>query len=259
MAKHHRAAKKKQEQKRRRRAKRVAAELANDQAGQASLAELQQRVGNRAVQRLLRSGAIQAKPFSEQMTPLVQREGEEEKATTFDMGSPVSNAKEIFYSISEPNLAKVPKKFKFTDKDGNKLAGETRWEIGAECKFTKKGKQWVVDPIPWTIKSMDVELPQWQNFSTANHAAKKEWARFIKCTRIHEQGHVKRTRQFVSTGIPEKWKSARASTRKNLVSKLKSLTTLVKNKAQQISDAYDTKTGHGATQGATLKPPSASP
>ena len=53
MAKHHRVTKNEQDEKRQRRAKRVAAELSNDQAGPASLAQLQQQVGNRAVQRLL--------------------------------------------------------------------------------------------------------------------------------------------------------------------------------------------------------------
>ena len=179
------------------------------------------------------------------------------------MGKAVSNAKEIFYSITEPKLAKVISKFKFTDEDGNKLAGQTKWNVVIpripKSAITKKRGMWVVDPIPWTIKSITVQLPKWQNFSAAKDADKTEWARFIKCTRIHEQGHVDRVRKFMNKDMPQQWKSASGSTPKALQQRLKELVRLVRDRLKKISEAYDAKTSHGATQGATLRPPTSSP
>lgn len=188
------------------------------------------------------------------------KEAEEKAAKpSYDMGSPVSNATEIFYDIDEPNLAEVHKHFKFTH-NKEKYAGETRWNVGyGSWSATKKGSKWFIDPIPWVIKSITVELPKWKQFSSANEADKKEWARFIKCTRIHEQGHVDRVRKFMNKDMPQEWKSVSASKFKVLQGKLKKVLKRVLAKLKQISDKYDADTGHGTTQKAVLKPPSAKP
>jgi hypothetical protein len=219
---------------------------------------VQQNLGNQAVQRFLHPQAIQ--------TERVSRAPGKKTKSTYDMGSPVSNATETFYDISEPKLAKVHKKFKFKDAQGNKLAGETKWKVGVNAipkgGVARKGKWYVLDPIPWTVQSMVVTLPKWTKFAKARAADKKEWARFIKRTRIHEQGHVKRTRDYMSNKIPAKWKKARASAslssraaQAKLEREVARLGAKIEAKLKQISDAYDKSTGHGATQKATLKPP----
>jgi predicted secreted Zn-dependent protease len=216
------------------------------------LLALQHSLGNRAVQGLVRDGAIQEQAI------LLAPKGKTAKGS-YDMGSPVSNASERFYRIAEPSLSKVASKFKFVDEDGNRLAGETRWDVQIKSipkgGITKKGGMWTVDSIPWAIKRITVDLPKWQNFAKAPDADKKEWARFVKCTRTHEQGHADRVRKFMNKDMPAEWKSASAPTVKALKQRLKALGALVKAKLQEMSDDYDTDTGHGATQGATLKPP----
>lgn len=216
------------------------------------LLTLQHSLGNRAVQGLVRDAAIQ------QQAVFLAPKGGTAKGS-YDMGSPVSNASEIFYSISEPSLSKVSTKFKFKDEKGSKLAGQTSWDVRIKRVpkggITKKGKLWTLDPIPWTIRSISVELPQWQNFKTASDADKKEWARFIKSLRIHEQGHVDRVRKFMNKDMPAEWKSARAPTVKAVKRRLRQLGGLVKERLKQISKKYDSDTSHGTTKGAALKPP----
>lgn len=176
---------------------------------------------------------------------------------SFDMGSPVSNAKETFYKINKKLLADVHKDFKFTY-EGKKCAAETRWEIetGSPTPI-KKDKEWVIDPIPWKIKEIIVELPRWTNYSKASSPDKEEWARFIKCTRVHEQGHVDKAREYVSKEIPTEWKSARGADKAELKKKLQELLDKILDKLEQERKKYDEQTTQGETQGAHLKPPPA--
>lgn len=192
----------------------------------------------------------------------VQRQEQEmvEKSTqpSYDMGNPVSNATEVFYTITESNFAKVHTHFKFSG-NKKKYAAETRWNVGyGSWNATKKGNMWKVDPISWLIKSIGVELPKWKNFSSAKENEKKEWARFVKCTRKHEQGHIDLVRKFMHKDMPQKWKSVSDSNKRKLKPKMDRLLIKIRGQLKKISVKYDKDTRRGATQGAVLRPPAAS-
>ncbi len=216
-------------------------------AHQLDLIVLQQTVGNQAVLRWIGGGVIQA----EEGQSALKKEAAPAK---YDMGEPVKDAKESFYPIDAAKLSDVMRKFKFKDKNGNPLAAETTWEVNNTFPIVKKAGTWEADPISWKY-SNKVELPEWTGFSRASETEKKEWADFIKKTREHEQGHVDRVKKYMETEMPEQQKKASAATKPALQQELKKKTTEVGDKLKEISDKYDDDTNHGATQGATLKPP----
>jgi predicted secreted Zn-dependent protease len=215
-------------------------------AHQPDLATLQQTVGNQAVLRWIGGGVVQTEEGQ-------QAPKKEPGPAKYDMGEPVKDAKEMFYPIDAARLSDVLDKFKFKDKNGNPLAAETTWELNNTFPIAKKAKTWEADPITWKY-SNKVELPEWTGFSTASEAEKQEWARFIKKTREHEQGHVDRVKQYVEKEMPEVYKKASTATKPALQKQLKKKTAEVGDKLKEISDKYDDDTSHGATQGAMLKP-----
>lgn len=215
-------------------------------ARQPDLVALQQTVGNQAVLRWIGGGVIQP----EEARPAPKAGAAK---GSYDMGEPVKDATETFYPIDAAKLRDVLAKFKFKDKKGNPLAAETTWEVKNTYPIARKAGRWEADPITWEY-SNKVELPEWTGFANASEAEKKEWARFIKATRDHEQGHVDRVKKQMEA-LPEAQKKASAATKSALQQQLTKKTGEVGSKLKQISDKYDADTGHGATQGATLKLP----
>jgi len=192
-----------------------------------------------------------------QLQKVETKEAPKAKEASLDMGTPLKNATEKFYNINEPLLANVHKHFKRL----GKYASETVWDVRVPTgtKPTKKGGNMVIDPIPWKVHSVVVWLPKWKNLSSADDADKQEWARFMKCLRVHEQGHVDRIRDYVSKQIPKAWQSASASSVAKLKQKLQTLLNKILAQLKKDSKKYDSDTNHGATQDAVLKPPAKTP
>ena len=170
-----------------------------------------------------------------------------------DMGN-IKNAKEQFYSIEEPVLADTPAGFKYKP-----YASETDCDIGGAENLTPKKNDgnWIVSNIPWTVSCI-VNLPKWKNFIHATAPDRNEWARFMKQTRIHEQGHVDRARNFVK-GLSPADRQVTAPNVEQLKQALKSKGEDLQVRLQNIHDQYDLETKHGETQDAMLKPPASKP
>lgn len=242
-------------------------------------ARLQHRLGNRGVQRLLAEESTGAgggevktakadagetrsneRDATTEETTKMQTKGEEktdekagEKKSADDMGSPISGATEQFYDVTG-DLSALKSQFKF--QNGERYASETRVDVGLEGRLTprKKSGQLVVGPISWKAVSATVELPHWTGYDTASDAERKEWARFVRRTRVHEQQHVDRAKAYLrNLSADMRW--VRASDRDKLQAKLTALRDRVGRAVQNVHDEYDAETNHGATQGATLLPP----
>jgi hypothetical protein len=174
-----------------------------------------------------------------------------------DMGPPIRGAPERFYNITEPVLAQVPRHFQYVDRDGNRWAGETSAQLSGAANLApvREGGRLVVHNIPWRL-IIRVTMPRWQNFLTASDADRREWARFMRCTRIHEQGHVDLANDFLRSIDPQD----RQVTGANLREIQENLTYLgdeLQATLQDLHDQYDERNGHGATQQAVLRPPGA--
>jgi len=90
------------------------------------------------------------------------------------------------------------------------------------------------------------EMPVWVDRGTASAADQKKWDTFEAALELHEQGHIKIARKGFQ-GVGESMLDMPASTGKQTFDN-------GVIRVQGESDDYDTKTNHGATQGAVLTP-----
>lgn len=91
-----------------------------------------------------------------------------------------------------------------------------------------------------------------------NEQDKQEWARFMRCLRIHEQGHVDLPHDFISTLVS----SERKVSGSNQIQLRQHLVTLgqgLQQDLQNMHNDYDDENNHGESQGARLWPRGASP
>lgn len=175
-----------------------------------------------------------------------------------DLGSPISRARETFYEINEPVLARVPDHFRFSA-EGVSWAGETRAVIVGAERLTpvREGGRYIVRNIPWRVVC-SVELPRWANFLTASDADREEWGRFMRALRVHEQGHVDLAHRFIENIDPQD-RQVTGATMQEIQENLTWLGEELRTSLQIEHDLYDERTGHGATQGATLRAPGRGP
>lgn len=178
--------------------------------------------------------------------------------TPVDLGSPISRARETFYEINEPVLARVPARFRFTG-EGARWAGETRAQIAGAERLTPvwEGGRYIVRNIPWRAVC-SVEMPRWANFLAASDADRQEWGRFMRALRVHEQGHVDIAHRFIAN-IDAQDRQVTGATMQEIQENLQYLADELQATLQEEHDEYDRRTTHGDTQGATLRAPGRGP
>lgn len=179
------------------------------------------------------------------------------EASQVDMGQPITRGREDSYNINEPVLARVPNHYV----PHGRYAGTTNATLtGAELhnlQIVNVQGRLVINNIPWGVRCR-VLLPRWVNFSQANEQDRQEWARFMRCLRIHEQGHVDLAHNFIST-LASSERQVSGSNQTQLQQQLVTLAQGLRQDLQNMHDDYDDETNHGESQGALLRPPGASP
>lgn len=171
------------------------------------------------------------------------------------MGERVSRARERFYNINEPVLARVPDHFQDHEGLPSRWAGTTEaMLIGFEnLRLRREGNQLIADNIPWRV-SCRVTLPRWNNLLTASEADRQEWARFMRCTRIHEQGHVDLAYRYIGS-LGDEMRTISGATAQEAQANLDDRAEGMRDDLYMWHAAYDDRTDHGASQGAELRPP----
>jgi len=181
------------------------------------------------------------------------------EAIQVDMGQSITRGREDSYNINEPVLASVPNHF--IPHDGGRYGGRTYCSItGAELhnlQIVNVPGRFVINNIPWGVRCR-VLLPRWVNFSQANEQDRQEWARFMRCLRIHEQGHVDLAHDFIST-LASSERQVSGSNQTQLQQRLVTLGQGLRQDLQNMHDDYDDETNHGESQGAVLRSPGALP
>lgn len=175
-----------------------------------------------------------------------------------NLGQPISRAREEFYNIDVTDLTLVSDHFP-VDNNGDRWAGETNADIVGVTSLTpvREGNILIVRNIPWRIDCV-VLLPKWNNLLRASDAERQEWARFMRRLRVHEQGHVDLAYDFIQQIAPQD-RQVTGATLPDIQQNLQVLGTTLQNGLQAQHDNYDIRTNHGATQGAVIRPPTASP
>ena len=178
------------------------------------------------------------------------------------------------YTVTGATLAQVA--LGFNQIDGNRVsAGQTVWqdtmvyEISYDVKVDASGS-FTVTATPRKVKitvQFVVTLPIWNpnDLNNADAAARNEWFRFLAALEAHENGHVNILKNANYKAYTTRISNVAASrsSAKSLDDAKQDATVAINSQAAQIrkqmemdlqtqSDAYDSKTNHGATQGAIL-------
>lgn len=152
------------------------------------------------------------------------------KASESITGPKISN-----YSVKGATLEEVSDAI-----SGREEAGKVDWKPSYKCAEGDDGK---LSSCTVTVP-ITMELPKWSPPSGASAAVKKEWERFEKCLRAHEDGHVDLVKEAFE-GLAEKMlEGSKADAAKTFKQACDDL--------QKASDKYDADTDHGMKKGCTL-------
>jgi hypothetical protein len=88
--------------------------------------------------------------------------------------------------------------------------------------------------------NLTIDMPEWPNASGRPAAERTEWARFLRALRAHEDGHIEIFRGQAERAYNRVRRATPATINQVLESE--------RVRIQGLSDAYDTRTGHGTTQ-----------
>lgn len=170
----------------------------------------------------------------------------------FDTGSAVTGANETFYRINAPYEA-VPDNWAHTI-DGKTVASITEFEVYSRISQFDFQNPMTVN---WSFSSLEVSLPRWTRFEneSASLPERLEWARFMRNLREHEQGHVDICHEYMNN-IPSQLQTLQAQSQQAAGQQLRSYHDRAVQEIETRFDDYDSRTNHGETQGATLRPPS---
>lgn len=92
-----------------------------------------------------------------------------------------------------------------------------------------------------------IEMPKWNGYSAATKPQKASWDKMYKALLVHEKGHHK-----VQLGCMEDLKTKIKKTKDLDGKNLNELIANLQKDCQKKQDAYDSKTGHGKSQGVVL-------
>lgn len=177
-----------------------------------------------------------------------EADGEEDDTGSFDKGTEISGADEIFYDI-DARLGAVPNHF---DRGEDDLASLTDYKLWASYEWnSNKGKY----EVNWEYKILTVELPRWARFEDASTAEKREWARFMRNLREHEQKHVDICQEYRDE-IPEEWQWIDADNESEVKEELPTYIREARQELEARHEALDDRTNHGKANGAKLQRPS---
>jgi hypothetical protein len=97
-------------------------------------------------------------------------------------------------------------------------------------------------------------MPRWNDLLTASDADRQEWARFMRCLRIHEQGHVDLAYRYIASLGPDMY-TVSGRTLQEAQANLTDRAQAMQDDLYMWHDEYDASNGHGARQHAELRPP----
>jgi predicted secreted Zn-dependent protease len=90
------------------------------------------------------------------------------------------------------------------------------------------------------VMQLTVELPVWQNRDSRPPPEQREWDRFLRALRVHEDGHLTIFRREAPTAY-RRLQRARPQT-------IHEVLDAETERIQRLSDAYDHQTDHGRRQ-----------
>jgi predicted secreted Zn-dependent protease len=90
------------------------------------------------------------------------------------------------------------------------------------------------------VMHLTVVLPVWQNRDHRPEPEQREWDRFLRALRVHEDGHITIFRREAPTTY-RRLKRARPQTIRDVLN-------AETERIQRLSDAYDHQTDHGRNQ-----------
>jgi len=160
--------------------------------------------------------------------------------------------------------------------DGKRFSGSCRGELVLDIKggdfdlVTTAGSSPI--EVTATLKggtltcNTTTTIPKLASDKDLSDAAKKEWKRFLSKVQVHEDGHADSYLKLAKTisdelnamsgtGNGKDERSAQAAAVKDLTDQIKKTYSGSGSLGERVKDdakAYDTKTKHGATQGAVL-------
>lgn len=121
------------------------------------------------------------------------------------------------------------------DAMGNGEAGEASFDFGLNYAHANGS----VTSVDLTV-TLTILLPVWEPEEEPSRPESNEWNRFLRALRAHEDGHIDIFRREAAVT----YRRLLASKPSKIVDKLES----ERRRIKRLSDAYDTRTGHGTTQ-----------
>lgn len=92
-----------------------------------------------------------------------------------------------------------------------------------------------------------IEMPKWKEYGVATKPQKASWDKMYKALMVHEKGH-----HTVQQGCMDDLKAKIKKTKDLDGKKLNELIASLQKDCQKKQDAYDSRTGHGKSQGVVL-------
>ena len=218
---------------------------------QRSVLHLQRKHGNAHVRRILANQRTQpALPISSGNAPdnFIQRDEAKGGGKSKGEGpGKVKGAEEVFYDVSGKKLSDLTNQLKKIDG----YASETYVALTIDGEVTPKRKSGKLQiKVKWKVVDHETRLPRWTDYKDACSAAQKEWDRFMKQTRKHEEkAHVKMANKWVK----KLGKKDRVITGKDVDELKRKLADKHKELGEKLQTKHDA-CGHGVDIDALLHP-----
>ncbi len=189
------------------------------------------------------------------------------------------SSKTITYTLTGKTLAElvkeIEKKGPVDPNESKRYAGKCRGRLDLKLEakdldYAVSGSGGRVEAEVWlksgsVAASCEITLPKLASDKPLSADAKKEWTRFAAAVQKHEEGHfdayfaeaqalAKELDGFRAKGSGATEKAAKAAAAQALLADLKAKYggTVLDDRMKASAKAYDAKTKHGETQGASL-------
>ena len=124
------------------------------------------------------------------------------------------------------------------------------WRVSYSYRYATRGSRCVL--TSWAVRTRIVyTMPRWVVPAAAPQALRAKWARYVSRLRLHEEGHGVNARA-AGWRIDRAFGRLSASTCAGLTASLERVAAAHVRASNLADAAYDRRTRHGATQGATF-------
>lgn len=140
-------------------------------------------------------------------------------------------------------------------KDGKRYFGKTDWTIHWRYHYETRGGSVIFTRVSVTVDVTTI-MPRRPEPANGADRMMAEWARFLAALAVHERGHAENAHRHAKQLYAVLHGRGPFSSAQELEAFVKTEGDKCIAKTTAEDDAYDKRTGHGDTQGATLHEPS---